>query len=275
MVVPLILYLFIPFYRKLNVTTAYEYLEQRFNSLIRILCSLAFILFQVGRMGIVLFLPAIALNVVTGFDIFLCIGLMGILSLIYTMMGGIEAVVWTDALQVVILLGGAILVVIMAACYIPDGFSGIIREATVDNKFDLGSLNFDMRQSTLWTVLIATFFTNLTTYGTDQTMVQRYMTTETEKQAQKSVLTNALLTIPATLLFFFVGTVLYVYYKHNPADLSLTITDGDAILPWYIYSQLPQGVTGLLISGIFAAAMSTLSSSMNSAACHCLCSRHP
>ncbi|MCS3051985.1 sodium/solute symporter [Parabacteroides johnsonii] len=266
MVVPLILYLFIPFYRKLNVTTAYEYLEQRFNSLIRILCSLAFILFQVGRMGIVLFLPAIALNVVTGFDIFLCIGLMGILSLIYTMMGGIEAVVWTDALQVVILLGGAILVVIMAACYIPDGFSGIIREATVDNKFDLGSLNFDMRQSTLWTVLIATFFTNLTTYGTDQTMVQRYMTTETEKQAQKSVLTNALLTIPATLLFFFVGTVLYVYYKHNPADLSLTITDGDAILPWYIYSQLPQGVTGLLISGIFAAAMSTLSSSMNSAA---------
>ena len=160
------------------------------------------------------------------------------------MMGGIEAVVWTDALQVVILLGGAILVVIMAACYIPDGFSGIIREATVDNKFDLGSLNFDMRQSTLWTVLIATFFTNLTTYGTDQTMVQRYMTTETEKQAQKSVLTNALLTIPATLLFFFVGTVLYVYYKHNPADLSLTITDGDAILPWYIYSQLPQGVTG-------------------------------
>ena len=133
---------------------------------------------------------------------------------------------------------------------------GIIREASVDNKFDLGSLNFDLRQSTLWTVLIATFFNNLTTYGTDQTMVQRYMTTETEKQAQKSVLTNAILTIPATLLFFFVGTVLYVYYKHNPTDLSLTITDGDAILPSRIY----------LISGIFAAAMSTLSSSMNSAA---------
>lgn len=266
MVVPIILYLFIPFYRKLNVTTAYEYLEQRFNSLIRVICSLAFILFQIGRMGIVLFLPAIALNVVTGFDIFLCIGLMGILSLIYTMMGGIEAVVWTDALQVVVLLGGAILVVIIAVANIPDGFSGVIREAAFDNKFDLGSLNFDLKQSTLWTVLIATFFTNLTTYGTDQTMVQRYMTTETEKQAKKSVLTNAFLTIPATLLFFFVGTVLYVYYKHSPAELSLTITDGDAILPWYIYSELPQGITGLLISGIFAAAMSTLSSSMNSAA---------
>ncbi|MBQ8529975.1 MAG: sodium/solute symporter [Parabacteroides sp.] len=266
MVVPLIIFLFIPFYRKLNVTTAYEYLEQRFNPLIRVLCSIAFILFQIGRMGIVLFLPAIALNVVTGFDIFLCIGLMGVLSLIYTMMGGIEAVVWTDALQVVVLLGGAILVLVIATFHIPDGFSGIIQEAAADHKFDLGSLNFDLKQSTLWTVLIATFFTNLTTYGTDQTMVQRYMTTETEKQARKSVLTNAVLTIPATLLFFFVGTVLYVYYKHNPMDLSLTISDGDAILPWYIYSQLPQGVVGLLISGIFAAAMSTLSSSMNSAA---------
>lgn len=109
MVVPIILYLFIPFYRRLNVTTAYEYLEQRFNALIRVVCSVAFILFQIGRMGVVMYLPAIALNVVTGFDIFFCIGLMGILSLIYTMMGGIEAVVWTDALQVVVLLGGAFL----------------------------------------------------------------------------------------------------------------------------------------------------------------------
>jgi len=266
MVVPLVLYLFIPFYRRLNVTTAYEYLEQRFNALVRLICSVAFILYQIGRMGIVLYLPAIALNVVTGFDISLCIGLMGVLSLIYTMMGGIEAVVWTDALQVVVLLSGALLVVVIAMFSIPNGFPGIIKEAIADNKFNLGSLNFDLKQSTLWTVLIASCFTNITTYGTDQAMVQRYMTTATEKQACKSVWTNALLCIPATLLFFLVGTVLYVYYKHFPENLSLTITDGDAILPWYIYSQLPQGVVGLLISGIFAAAMSTLSSSMNSAA---------
>lgn len=266
MVVPIIIYLFIPFYRKLNITTAYEYLELRFNSFIRIICSLAFILFQIGRMGIVMFLPAIALNVVTGFDIVLCIGLMGILSLLYTMMGGIEAVVWTDALQVIVLLGGAILVVIIAITDLPGGMSGVLSEAARDHKFNLGSLDFNLKQSALWTVLIATFFTNLTTYGTDQTMVQRYMTTETRKQANKSVLTNAILTIPATILFFFVGTVLYVFYKHNPAELSLTISDGDAILPWYIYSRLPEGMVGLLISGIFAAAMSTLSSSMNSAA---------
>ena len=266
LVVPIIIYLFIPFYRKLNVTTAYEYLEKRFNPLIRILCSIAFILFQVGRMGIVMFLPAIALNVVTGFDIFLCIGLMGVLSLIYTMIGGIEAVVWTDALQVVILLGGAVLVVIIAIFDIPGGFNTIMTEAIADNKFSLGSFKFDLKQSTMWTVLIATLFTNLTTYGTDQTMVQRYMTTGTEQQAGKSVWTNALLSIPATIIFFFAGTVLYIYYRHNPSGLSMSISDGDAILPWYIYTKLPPGIVGLLISGIFAAAMSTLSSSMNSAA---------
>lgn len=266
MVTPLVIHLFIPFYRKLNVTTAYEYLEQRFNPMIRVICSLAFILFQIGRMGIVMYLPAIALNVVTGFDLFLCIGLMGVLSLAYTMMGGIEAVVWTDALQVIVLLGGAILVIVIAICDLPEGLSGVIREASANNKFGLGSLQFDLQQSTIWTILIATFFTNLTTYGTDQTMVQRYMTTETQDQANKSILTNALLIIPATILFFFVGTVLYIYYTQNPTALSLTITEGDAILPWYIHSRLPDGVSGLLISGIFAAAMSTLSSSMNSAA---------
>jgi SSS family transporter len=217
-------------------------------------------------MGIVMFLPAIALNIVTGFDIFLCIGLMGILSLIYTMVGGIEAVVWTDALQVVVLLGGAILVIIISSLSVPGGLSNIIAEAGAAGKFSIGNFDFNLKESTVWTVLIATLFTNLTTYGTDQTMVQRYMTTETEKQARKSVWTNALLTIPATIIFFFVGTVLYVFYEHNPAELSMTISDGDAIFPWYIYTQLPPGATGLLISGIFAAAMSTLSSSMNSAA---------
>lgn len=163
------------------------------------------------------------------------------------MMGGIEAVVWTDALQVVILLVVPSRLLLSWPHAISLMGSQVLSEKhqlTINST--LGSLNFDLRQSTLWTVLIMTFFTNLTTYGTDQTMVQRYMTTETEKQATEKCTDKCNLVIPATLLFFFVGTVLDgVYYKHNPTDLSLTITDGDAILPWYIYSQLPQGVTGL------------------------------
>ena len=266
LVVPLIVLLFIPFFRKLNSTTAYEYLERRFNPLVRVICSAAFIIYQIGRMGVVLLLPSIALNVVTGFDIFLCIGLMGVLALIYTYVGGIEAVAWTDALQVVVLIGAAVAVVWTVCSSTDGGFGGVLACAARDGKFNMGSLSFDLKKATVWTVLIATVFTNITTYGTDQTIVQRYLTTATEKQARKGVYTNALLCIPATVLFFFVGTCIYVYFKQNPAGLSASIENPDAILPWYVSIRIPQGVVGLVIAGIFAAAMSTVSASMNSAA---------
>ncbi len=265
-VAPIIVYLFIPYFRKQNLTTAYEYLEIRFCSLIRTICSLTFILFQIGRMGIVLFLPSIALNVVTGVNIFICIFIMGICSIIYTMIGGIEAVVWTDAIQVIILLGGAIFAVMYITQSLPNGFNDVFTIATDNGKFDMGSMHFNLNDTTMWTVIIAAFFTHLTTYGTDQSMVQRYLTTTSIQAARKSVWTNALLTIPATLLFFFIGTALYAYYKVYPEELSISIPNGDAIFPWYIFTRLPVGITGLLISGIFAAAMSTLSGSMNSAA---------
>jgi solute:Na+ symporter, SSS family len=266
LVAPVIILLFIPFFRKLNVTTAYEYLEHRFNLATRLVCSLAFILFQIGRMGIVLFLPSIALHVATGIDIFLCIGLMGVFSLIYTMMGGIEAVIWTDALQVVILLGGAILAIFYIVADVEGGLSFIVKSAYAEGKFDLADPSFNLKNPTLWTVLIASVFTNITTYGADQTMVQRYVTTKDERATRQSIWTNAVLAIPASLIFFFVGTALYVFYKQNPGLLSTSVTDGDAIFPEFIFNQMPAGISGLLISGIFAAAMSTLSSSMNSAA---------
>lgn len=264
--VPVIVLLFIPFYRRLNVTTAYEYLEARFDATVRILCSIAFILFQIGRMGVVLLLPSIALNVVTGFDIFLCIALMGLLSLAYTLMGGIEAVAWTEALQVVVLLGAAVAVLVTVACQLPEGVGAMLASASAAGKFDLGSAAFDLRQPTMWTVLIATLFTNITTYGTDQTIVQRYLTTSSEREARKGVYVNAALTVPATVLFFLVGTALWAFYRHFPQQLSMSVTDSDAILPWYMSTQLPAGLLGLVIAGLFAAAMSTLSSSMNSAA---------
>lgn len=266
LVVPLIVLLFIPYFRRLGVTTAYEYLEKRFSPLVRVLCSLSFIIYQVGRMGVVLLLPAIALNVVTGFNIFLCVALMGIFALIYTYMGGIEAVAWTDALQVVVLLGAAVAVVCVICGNTDGGFGGVVATAAADAKFNLGSMRFDLRQATVWTTLIATVFTNITTYGTDQTIVQRYLTTKTEKEARKGVYTNAILCIPSTLLFFFVGTCLYVFFKNNPGELSASVGNPDAILPWYVSLHIPTGVMGLVIAGIFAAAMSTLSASMNSAA---------
>jgi len=264
--VPVVVLLFIPFYRRLNITTAYEYLEKRFNLTVRTLASIAFIIFQIGRIAIVLFLPSIALNIITGFDIFLCIALMGIISLIYTAMGGIEAVIWTDAIQVIVLFGGAILALIFISSSLNDGLMGIISVAGVDGKFQLADTALNLKKPTLITAIIATFFANLTTYGTDQTMVQRYMTTPTKKMAVQSVWAKVLIAIPGGLLFFFIGSALYVFFKSFPEQLSFTISDGDAIFPWFIFTQMPPVLSGLLLSGILAAAMSTVSAGINSAA---------
>ena len=163
-------------------------------------------------------------------------------------------------------MGAAVTVLIIVCLQLPEDLGTIVATASEAGKFNLGSTAFDLRQPTVWTVLIATFFTNITTYGTDQTIVQRYLTTATEREARKGVYVNAALTIPATILFFLVGTALWAFYRHYPAELSMAVRDSDAILPWYISTQLPSGVLGLIIAGLFAAAMSTLSSSMNSAA---------
>lgn len=263
---PLVILLFIPYYRQKKLNTPYEYLEIRFSSIIRLLGSCCFILYQIGRIGVILFLPSIALNLVTGVDIFLCIALMGGVSLIYTLMGGIEAVIWTDVVQVFVLMGGVSLSLILIIIDIENGFSGIIEQAKIYGKFNAFDLTLSLKEPTVWVMLFGGFFINLTTYGTDHTMVQRYLVTPTQKEAQKSLWIGALLTIPATFIFFFMGTALFVFYQVNPSALNNNFINNDAIFPWYIVSQLPSGVSGILIAAIFAAAMSSLSSSMNSGA---------
>lgn len=263
---PLVILLFIPYYRQKKLNTPYEYLEIRFSSIIRLLGSCCFILYQIGRIGVILFLPSIALNLVTGVDIFLCIALMGGVSLIYTLMGGIEAVIWTDVVQVFVLMGGVSLSLILIIIDTENGFSGIIEQAKIYGKFNAFDLTFSLKEPTVWVMLFGGFFINLTTYGTDHTMVQRYLVTPTQKEAQKSLWIGALLTIPATFIFFFMGTALFVFYQVNPSALNNNFINNDAIFPWYIVSQLPSGVSGILIAAIFAAAMSSLSSSMNSGA---------
>ncbi|MEC3878989.1 sodium:solute symporter [Parapedobacter sp. 10938] len=275
LIAPLIAVLFIPKFRKLNVISGYQYIENRFNAVVSVFCSVSFILFHIGRIGIVLLLPSIALNVVTGIDIFLCISLMGVLSLLYTMAGGIEAVIWTDVIQVIVLMGGAILVVVLLVFTIPGGLAGIIQEANAHQKLSLGQINFDITQPTIWTLVLGAVFTNLITYGSDQTMIQRYVTASSEKEAKRSMWLNAWMVVPATILFFSIGTGLYVFYKTYPFKLNPGLQDGDSIFPWYIVTSLPSGVSGLLIAGIFAAAMSTLSSSMASSATSYCIDIHP
>ncbi len=266
MVAPFIVFLFLPFFRRLGVTTAYEYLERRFNLLARLLGSVMFMLLQFGRIGIVLFLPSIALAVATGMNVSVCIVVMGVLCIVYTVLGGIEAVVWTDVLQVIVLLGGAILCLIVIPFHVPGGWNAMNDIADAAGKLRLLDFRLDLTTMTFFVVVVGCFGANIISYGSDQTVIQRYLTTKDEKSAGRGIWTNALMCIPGSLIFFGMGTALFAFYKSNPQALNPTLSKADAIFPWYIVTQLPAGVAGLLIAGVFAAAMSSLDSSMNSVA---------
>lgn len=258
-----VVFLYLPFFRRVKMTSAYEYLEQRFNVQVRLYASVSFILYQVGRMAIVLFLPAIALSTVTGVSVYSCIFLMGILATIYTVLGGIEAVIWTDVIQVFVLLGGAFLSLYILATNIDGGIGGIISAGMEYDKFHVFNWTWDWTTTAVWVVLIGNLFNNLVPYTSDQAVVQRYFTTPDEKTAAKAIWTNAILLIPSTLTLFMVGTGLWVFYRANPQLLNPTLPT-DSIFPLFIAQQLPAGIAGLVIAGIFAASMSTLDSSMNS-----------
>ena len=264
LVMPVVVYCFLPFYRRLNVTTAYEYLEKRFNVAVRLFGSAAFVLFQLGRMSIVLYLPAIALATVTGIDVIICILLMGVLATAYTVMGGIEAVIWTDVIQVVVLMGGALLCLGVIVADV-GGFGQVIAVGQANQKFRTFLWSWDSTQATVWVVVFGTFLANLAPYTADQAVIQRYLTTRDEKQAARSIWANAALVLPSSLLFYFVGTALYVYYQGHPEQLEPTL-QADSLFPWFIAWQLPSGLTGLVVAGIFAASMSSLDSSLNSVA---------
>ncbi|GJM34290.1 MAG: sodium:solute symporter [Saprospiraceae bacterium] len=262
MVAPFIIRFILPFYRRFNLTTAYEYLELRFNLAARLIGSSMYVFLQLGRLGIVLLLPSLALSVVTGIDVYFCILSMGILSILYTVIGGIEAVIWTDVLQVLVLLGGSLLS--LALLYFSLDSNDISTYITQYNKTQIFDLDLSLATPTLWVVIIGGFAANLVQYGSDQTVIQRYLTTKDEKSAAKGITISAWLTLPSALIFFSLGTLLFVHYKVNPAALNPIMERNDAIFPWYIINSLPNGVSGLLIAAIFAASMSSLDSSMNS-----------
>jgi SSS family transporter len=263
-IVPLIVKYYLPFFRRLNITTAYQYLELRFDIRVRLLGSLTFILLQLARMGVVLYLPAIAISSVTNMDIFLCIAIMGVFSTIYTVLGGMEAVIWTDVIQVVVLLGGALLSIFIAIANIDGGFSTVIEVGLQLDKFKLVDWSWDYTQLVFWVAIVGFFFLNLIPYSSDQVVIQRYLTVKDEKDAAKSLWTNGLITLPGIFLFFGLGTVLFVYYLTNPEKIGSA--NPEELLPYYIVAELPLGIAGLVIAGIFAASMSSLDSSMNSIA---------
>lgn len=263
LIAPLIIFFFLPLFRRLQIQTAYEYLELRFHLAVRLVASAIFIIFQVGRMGVVLLLPAAAISAATGIDVKLAVILMGILAMTYTVLGGIEAVIWTDVAQVVVLIGGAILCVSVAALNV-GGPAEVYQVASQADKLTLFDWSTDTSRASTWVLLIGLTFINLISYTTDQAVVQRYLATSDERAAARSIWLNGLMTIPTGFLFFGLGTSLWVFYQVRSSEMMPD--NADQVVPWFIITQLPTGISGLVIAAIFAAAMSSLDSSMNAVA---------
>ena len=262
---PVIKY-YLPYFRKLNVTSAYEILEQRFNLFTRMLASTLFSVFMIVRMAIVLYLPSLALTAVTGIDIYLCIVLMGLVTIVYCTMGGVEAVIWGDVVQGLILVFGAIFAVIYLAVGTEGGIGGCIDIALDNDKLRLFDWSNSWSQATWWVIILGGLANNLISYTSDQTVIQRYLTTSDAKSAGRGILVNGVMSVFVSVAFYMIGTGLYTFYKTHPAELDITMGQSDAIFPFFMMSQMPAGVAGALIAAIFAATMSTISSNINSVA---------
>ena len=260
---------FVPLYRRINSISAYHFLEMRFGLWARVYASACYLLTQLARMGAVLYLLALPLNALLGWSIPMIIVITGISVVIYSTLGGLEAVIWTDSIQGIILILGALLCPVIIMFSMPDGPAQIFTIAEESKKFSLGSFGASLTESTFWVVLFYGLFINLQNFGIDQNYVQRYVSSKSEREAKNATWLGALLYLPVSALFFFIGTALFAYYTAVPELLPENLSgpgNADKIFPYFIVARLPTGVTGLLIASIFAAGMSTVSTSVNSSA---------
>lgn len=258
---------FLPFYRRSTHVSAYEHLEERFGPWARVYTSICYLLTQLARMGTVMYLMALPLNVLLGWDIKIVILVTGASVTLYTFLGGIVAVIWSDAIQTIILVLGAVVCAGLMVFSLPEGAGSLLELAARDDKFSLGSFGGSLSDSTFWVVLAFGLVINLQNFGIDQNYVQRYVAARSDKEARRSVWIGGLLYLPVSAVFFFIGTALYAYYNAYPESLPIAYREAgqsDKVFPWFIVSALPAGVTGLLIAAVFAAAMSTVSTSLNS-----------
>ena len=258
-------FVFVGIFRRLNMTTVFDYLERRFDRRVRYFgAGLAIILKVFGRMSIVMLLPALALATVTGLNVYVSILLMGVITTIYAMEGGFEAVIWTDVLQTCVTIGGVSIAIYQIAAGVPGGLSGIVSTASEAGKFNAVSWDFDVTQPTVW-VFIGMFLATVFFQISDQPLMQRMLATADERDAKRTVLLGNFIGLLSGFVFFFVGTGLWTFYQAHPERLENTLS-GDTIFPYFIVNEMPHGVIGLIIAGLFAAAMGALSSALNSSA---------
>jgi SSS family solute:Na+ symporter len=263
---------FVPFYRETGTISAYDHLQHRFGGWARTYALACYLLTQVSRLGTVMYLLALSLHQLLGWDLVTLILVTGGLTTLYTLLGGIEGVIWTDAAQSIVLIVGALACAVILPFSMPEGPGQMFRIATEHGKFSLGSFGPSLTEATFWVVLVYGLFTNLQNFGIDQNYVQRYAAARTERDAARSVWLGGLMYLPVSAFFLFIGTGLFAFYTAQPDLLPESLRaawaegKGDNVFPYFIVDRLPHGMAGLVIAAVFAAAMSTLSSSLNSSA---------
>jgi SSS family transporter len=254
----------VPLLRRLDLMSVFSYLETRFHPAIRMLASALCIAMQIGaRMSVILFLPSLAIATITGIDVVWSILMMGVFTIVYTTLGGMKAVIWTDFVQVFVMFGGALFAIGFIVFSLNGGVPEFIGTAMAEDKMKLFDFSFDLTKATVWGFIFLVLFDVVLTFPKDQVLMQRVLSTRSDREAGRSVWTFAAIMIPGGFMFYMIGTALYAYYKSHPERMNPTLSI-DATFPLFIAAELPMGVTGLIIAGIFAAAMSTLSSIINS-----------
>jgi SSS family transporter len=252
--------------RRMNMTTVYSYLERRFDKKVRLLgAGLGVFLKVGGRMSVVLLLPALALSTVTDMNVYLSIALMGLVTTVYALKGGFEAVIWTEVMQVVVTFGGVVIAFWFLTRGVDGGFAGIWETGNSAGKFRAVSWDFDFTRPTV-PVFLGLFFATIFLQISDQPLMQRMLATASVAEARRTVVIGNIIGLASSVVFFFVGSSLWVFYQANPGRLSASLSSNDAIFPYFIANELPRGVVGLIVAGLFAASMGALSSILNATA---------
>ena len=256
----------IPHYRKYKIISVYNYLEQKMGVWARVYASLSFVLFMIGRTAVILYLSSLLLTSFIDVDIKMLILVIGAVTIAYTLMGGMEAVIWTDVMQSIIMIGGLLFSAYLLTKDVFVGADHLMAKAAEAGKFSLGDTSFSLSSRTIWVMIIYGVTENIRNLIADQNYTQKYSSTATEKEARRSVWFAMLIYLPLTMVFLYIGTALWAYYVAGGHALPASITKGDQVFPHFIATELPVGLKGLIIAAILAASMSTIDSALNSSA---------
>ena len=264
LMVPIVLltmiWFIVPLYRKVIGLSTYEYFEKRFGSFARYYSSLGFVLTHFSKMGTVFFLLSLALSNMTGVNTLVIISVIGVVIIILALLGGIEAVIWLDVIQGFMLFGCGIACLIIILYSVKGGPAEVWHIASTNGHTGFGPYDFNLKKLTFIVMAINGIFYGIQKYGTDQTIVQRYLTAKSDRSAIKASLMGVFLLVPVWALFMFIGTALFAYYHQNPLPAGMR---PDAIFPYFIVSKIPTCIVGLIIASLVSAAVCSLGADLN------------